>query len=192
MNNCVAINILAEDKLLNERGMPLLFYWDGKQNISDALTSRPEFLEHIKKLALNTSYYTKTKVAYFYFTEDEDNEYEEVYNENAFVLQDWLTFKELDDADFALSYIEKILFDLYKKVFGTEYLKQSKDTLEEALSYIYDAIKAKYVQRISKQTFIEYIRVELNKTDANLSKQNMDWLVNHLNSMFGRSQIIPD
>ena len=37
MNNCVAINIIADNKILNKNGVPILFYWDGKSNVIDEM-----------------------------------------------------------------------------------------------------------------------------------------------------------
>ena len=48
MNNCVAINIIADNKILNKNGVPILFYWDGKSNVIDEIKGQKVFMDFIK------------------------------------------------------------------------------------------------------------------------------------------------
>lgn len=185
-SNCVAINILKKTDdgsvVMNKRGMPILFYWDGETDVLEDMQSKDEFVSLLKNI-INITNYTSISIAYLYFMEDADNEFEEVYNDKVIDLQDWMPFSKLEH-EFAYSYIKNIMFDLYKKVFGNEYEKSNKDSLETVYVYMYTAIKEKYAQRITKITFIEYIRTEIVKMNTGLSKTNIDWLFNRLNEIF--------
>lgn len=186
VSNCVAINILKKTDdgsvVMNKRGMPILFYWDGETDVLEDMQSKDEFVSLLKNI-INITNYTSISIAYLYFMEDADNEFEEVYNDKVIDLQDWMPFSKLEH-EFAYSYIKNIMFDLYKKVFGNEYEKSNKDSLETVYVYMYTAIKEKYAQRITKITFIEYIRTEIVKMNTGLSKTNIDWLFNRLNEIF--------
>lgn len=185
-SNCVAINILKKTDdgsvVMNKHGMPILFYWDGETDVLEDMQSKDEFVSLLKNI-INITNYTNISIAYLYFMEDADNEFEEVYNDKVIDLQDWMPFSKLEH-EFAYSYIKNIMFDLYKKVFGNEYEKSNKDSLETVYVYMYTAIKEKYAQRITKITFIEYIRTEIVKMNTGLSKTNIDWLFNRLNEIF--------
>ena len=185
-SNCVAINILKKTDdgsvVMNKRGMPILFYWDGETDVLEDMQSKDEFVSLLKNMT-NITNYTSISIAYLYFMEDVDNEFKEVYNDKVIDLQDWMPFSKLEH-EFAYSYIKNIMFDLYKKVFGNEYEKSNKDSLETVYVYMYTAIKEKYAQRITKITFIEYIRTEIVKMNTGLSKTNIDWLFNRLNEIF--------
>lgn len=185
-SNCVAINILKKTDdgsvIMNKRGMPILFYWDGETDVLEDMQSKQEFVSLLKNMT-NINNYTSISIAYLYFMEDADNEFKEVYNDKVIDLQDWMPFSKLEH-EFAYSYIKNIMFDLYKKVFGNEYEKSNKDSLETVYVYMYTAIKEKYAQRITKITFIEYIRTEIVKMNTGLSKTNIDWLFNRLNEIF--------
>lgn len=185
-SNCVAINILKKTDdgsvVMNKRGMPILFYWDGETDVLEDMQSKEEFVSLLKNMT-NITNYTSISIAYLYFMEDADNEFKEVYNDKVIDLQDWMPFSKLEH-EFAYSYIKNIMFDLYKKVFGNEYEKSNKDSLETVYVYMYTAIKEKYAQRITKITFIEYIRTEIVKMNTGLSKTNIDWLFNRLNEIF--------
>lgn len=185
-SNCVAINILKKTDdgsvVMNKRGMPILFYWDGETDVLEDIQSKDEFVSLLKNMT-NITNYTSISIAYLYFMEDADNEFKEVYNDKVIDLQDWMPFSKLEH-EFAYSYIKNIMFDLYKKVFGNEYEKSNKDSLETVYVYMYTAIKEKYAQRITKITFIEYIRTEIVKMNTGLSKTNIDWLFNRLNEIF--------
>lgn len=185
-SNCVAINILKKTDdgsvVMNKRGMPILFYWDGETDVLEDMQSKEEFVSLLKNMT-NITNYTSISIAYLYFMEDVDNEFKEVYNDKVIDLQDWMPFSKLEH-EFAYSYIKNIMFDLYKKVFGNEYEKSNKDSLETVYVYMYTAIKEKYAQRITKITFIEYIRTEIVKMNTGLSKTNIDWLFNRLNEIF--------
>lgn len=185
-SNCVAINILKKTDdgsvVMNKRGMPILFYWDGETDVLEDIQSKDEFVSLLKNMT-NITNYTSISIAYLYFMEDAENEFKEVYNDKVIDLQDWMPFSKLEH-EFAYSYIKNIMFDLYKKVFGNEYEKSNKDSLETVYVYMYTAIKEKYAQRITKITFIEYIRTEIVKMNTGLSKTNIDWLFNRLNEIF--------
>ena len=58
MNNCVAINVIADNKILNNNGVPILFYWDGKSNVIDELNFEFDVNTNIQSL-FQTWYFLK-------------------------------------------------------------------------------------------------------------------------------------
>ena len=39
LESLVAINVISGDRIINKNGTPLLFYWDGEQDIYESLKS---------------------------------------------------------------------------------------------------------------------------------------------------------
>ena len=62
LESLVAINIISEDKIINKNGTPLLFYWDGEQDIYEALKSGSDFIDYLMHTVINKDKYTN---AYF-------------------------------------------------------------------------------------------------------------------------------
>ena len=98
-SNCVAINILKktddDSVVMNKRGMPILFYWDGETDVLEDMQSKEEFVSLLKNM-INITNYTSISIAYLYFMEDVDNEFKEVYNDKVIDLQDWMPFSKLE------------------------------------------------------------------------------------------------
>ena len=94
MNNCVAINIIADNKILNKNGVPILFYWDGKSNVIDEIKGQKVFMDFIKSKTLTVENYAYSAMTYFCFTEDENNNWEEKYNEKVIYMQDLFPLSE--------------------------------------------------------------------------------------------------
>ena len=81
-----------------------------------------------------------------------------------------------------MSYVFKINVDLYNKVFASEYKKTVASNKSNVQS-IYASIKSKYGTRVTKQTYIEYVRSELAKLDIKLTKQNLECIIKELTEL---------
>ena len=179
MNNCVAINIIADNKILNKNGVPILFYWDGKSNVIDEIKGQKVFMDFIKSKTLTVENYAYSAMTYFCFTEDENNNWEEKYNEKVIYMQDLFPLSEQSDDELAMSYVLNINIDLYNKVFASEYKKVSSSN-KANVKGIYDNIKSKYGTRVTPVTYVEYIRSELVKNYGKLSKENLNYIIDKL------------
>ena len=179
MNNCVAINVIADNKILNKNGVPILFYWDGKSNVIDEIKGQKVFMDFIKSKTLTVENYAYSAMTYFCFTEDENNNWEEKYNEKVIYMQDLFPLSEQSDDELAMSYVLNINIDLYNKVFASEYKKVSSSN-KTNVKGIYDNIKSKYGTRVTPVTYVEYIRSELVKNYGKLSKENLNYIIDKL------------
>lgn len=182
MNNCVAINVIAHDRILNNKGIPILFYWDGKSNVLDDLKNQQPFIDFINSRVMNADNYADSVITFFCFTEDEQNNWEEKYQENIISIQELFPLSEQSDSELAMSYVFKINVDLYNKVFASEYKKTVASNKSNVQS-IYASIKSKYGTRVTKQTYIEYVRSELAKLDIKLTKQNLECIIKELTEL---------
>ena len=92
-DSLVAINIINDDKLLNinGNGIPLLFYWDGEDDVLDSIFKMDIFKAKIYDVINNVDNYTNSKIALFYFKYNGD---EEQYNELSVLIQDYIKLKE--------------------------------------------------------------------------------------------------
>ena len=66
-DSLVAINITQSDKILNNSSVPLLFYWNGEQDIISSLKQDDAFFSFIKEKCMNIDNYVKCRISYFYF-----------------------------------------------------------------------------------------------------------------------------
>ena len=68
-DSLVAINIVNDNKLLNinGNGVPLLFYWNGEDEVLDSIFKMDIFKAKIYDVINNVNNYTNSKIALFYF-----------------------------------------------------------------------------------------------------------------------------
>lgn len=174
MNSCVAINIISDGRIINDKGIPILFYWDGKKDVDEELKTSNQFIAFLKSRIIDKSIYTNATLAYFYFNEDKDDNWKEIYNEKTIKLQEWIPLSTLP-LDYSLKYVYDINAELYKKMYNSIYSK--KIPLDKAILDIYTNMKSKYKDRISKTTYMEFIRTELLKIEPKLNNSNIDYIL---------------
>lgn len=179
MNNCVAVNIFSNGSVLNKEGIPILFYWDGKSDVFEQMTSDNKFMDLLYEKCFNIDNYTSSTIAYFYFTEDEDGT--EHYNDNSLVVQHCCPLALLD-VKLTHSYIFSVSTDLYRKAFTSDF-KRTSNSLPKSIKSIYSSILTKYETKLTRQTYIEYIRVELTKVNPKLTDENLAFIINELNNV---------
>ena len=188
-DSLVAINIINDDKLLNinGNGIPLLFYWDGEDDVLDSIFRMDIFKAKIYDVINNVDNYTNSKIALFYFKYNGD---EEQYNELSVLIQDYIKLKDFpeDKIDFYKEYIWQHFDYLYKSVYQEEYDKDvNMLSIEDSILDIYDKIKEKHPKRVMKSTVLNYVRSELMKTN-HLNMDNTDWIINKLDSLLNERE----
>lgn len=180
LESLVAINIISGDKIINKNGTPLLFYWDGEQDIYEALKSGNEFIDYLMHTVINKDKYINTYFSFFkYYLDDKKNEH---YQEDKINIQDFLKLKDLNPEQslFYKEYLLNHFLYLYKSAYHEEYKEDiSIMGIDDAVLDIYDKIQDKYPKRVIKSTVINYIRSELLQTDL-ISIENTDWIIHQL------------
>lgn len=182
VDSLVAINIISNEKLINKNGTPLLFYWDGKQDINEALSSDKTFLDYLNHTVINKDNFTNSYFSFFqYYIENN----EEHYKEDKIIIQDFIKFENMNDekVSFYKEYLLNHFLYLYKSAYHEEYNQDiSIIGIDDSILDIYDKIQEKYPKRVIKTTVINYIRSELMKTD-NLNIENTDWIISKLENL---------
>lgn len=182
VDSLVAINIISNDKLINKNGTPLLFYWDGKQDINEALHSDKSFLDYLYHTVLNKDNFTNSIFSFFQYYIENENEH---YKEDKIIVQDFIKFKDMDDnkVSFYKDYLLDHFLYLYKSAYHEEYDQDiSIIGIDDSILNIYDKIQEKYPKKVIKTTVVNYIRSELMKTD-NLNIENTDWIIFKLENL---------
>jgi hypothetical protein len=188
IESLVAINIISEGNIINKNGTPLLFYWDGEQDIYDALKSGSDFIDYLMHTVINKDKYASAYFSFFKYYLDENKE--EHYQEDKINVQDFLKFKDLSSEQslFYKEYLLNHFLYLYKSAYHEEYKEDiSIMGIDDAVLDIYDKIQEKYPKRVIKSTVINYIRSELQKTD-NISIENSDWVVYQLENLLNERE----
>jgi len=171
----VSINIIkkTENKLLNDKFQPYLFYWDGETDIIEDIKKSDEFINKIKSACFNLENYSDSILAYFIY---ELNDIDEQYTDNILNIQDIFLLSDIDE-DFYEEYIINIFKDLYKQVFNEDY--KGKDNI---IFNIYTKIKEKYKDKFIEESAVNYIRSILQKENK-LSQTNIDFIISKLNNI---------
>lgn len=182
-NSLVAINILNNSHLINDRGVPFLFYWDGETDLDNALLSSEELKDYLYEKVINKDNYTSTRLAMFYFKYDADNN--EVYSEKQWDLQSFLKLPDIkeDKQMFYKEYLWEHFQFLYDSAYHESYDKTvSLFDIDDAILDVYDKIQEKYPKRVIKSTVVNYIRGELQNNN-NLSMENTNWIILQLEKL---------
>lgn len=188
LESLVAINVISGDRIINKNGTPLLFYWDGEQDIYEALKSGNEFIDYLMHTVINKDKYTDAYFSFFKYYLDEEGK--ENYQEDKINIQDFLKLKDLqiEQSLFYKEYLLNHFLYLYKSAYHEDYKEDiSIMGIDDAVLDIYDKIQEKYPKRVIKSTVINYIRSELQKTD-DISIENSDWIVFQLENLLNERE----
>ena len=169
IDSLVSLNIFRDDDNTIINKIPLLYYWDGKDDLIKNILSDLSFQEkYLNKLNLDR--FKHLQLGYFYFEYDENDN--EKYTENIINICDYLDLSTFDSKNIIYELIVKYMFKLYKVSMKTEYV-DTKIYNEEIIIDIYNQIKDKYKDKLNKKVFINWIRSELiNKENLNNNNSN--------------------
>lgn len=178
MNGVIAINIIINDCIKNNRNMPILFYWDGEKNIKTVLFEDDDSLlniiiPHITDFSL----YYNAQINCCGFVEENS-----AYTENSIYVRDIYLLDKFND-DIWVDIIEPIFEYLYEHAYKTQYITnvvKLKNT--DIITDIYTKLKEKLGDKISTQTIIKYIKSKLDKNDK-LSIDNKTVIISKLNNL---------
>ena len=77
--NLAALNVICEGRVINKRGIPLLFYWYGQTEILDDIKKSEDFFTWLKEEEIITdiNYFLHSHIGLFYYKENDDD-YQEI------------------------------------------------------------------------------------------------------------------
>lgn len=171
-DSLVSINILEKNTniLLNKNSIPLLYYWNGENDVLDELKNDEKFLEYCASLFTTPEKYLNISVGLFYFKYNENDE--EEYSEVVKDIQDILYLDKFDSYNIINHFLLYHFLELYKTAFKEDY-SNLVDNLNDIIIDIYNKLKDKFTKRISKNTVINWVRsVLLDKNHFNTINTN--------------------
>ena len=178
-DSLVAINILnKEDKICNKSGVPMLYYWNGQNDVLDDLSNDNDLLFYAQTLFESPEMYLGYSVNYFYFKYNDNDE--EEYADNIIELQDIIKLNKFDSNEIILYFLTKHFKTLYKNSFKTEF-ELSDDTIQSIVT-MYRNIKDKFKSRLNKETIINWVRSVLIDKD-HFNRTNSDYIILKLNEI---------
>jgi len=179
-DSLVSINIFnSENKILNKSTVPMLYYWNGANDVLDDLSNDEELLKYSRTLFINPSDYLDLMISYFYFKYNDNDE--EVYADNTIDLQDIITLDKFESDYIVLHYLLLHFKTLYKNSFKEEYTGDNIDIVN-TIKEIYRVIKDKFKTRISKTTVMQWVRSVL-LDENHFNRKNSDYIYNKLNEI---------
>jgi len=167
-DSLVALNITYNNTLLNPTNVPILFYWDGVGNLFDCIIKDPKFTDIIKEKCFNFEMFSKSKITCFYFKDDTEE-----YTEFESDIQDILDI----NSELSYEFMIKICLKLYKVSMKSEFNNFNKLENDELIKDIYLQIKSKYKKKFNNESFLNYVRSEL-QTQYNINNHNSDIIIN--------------
>ena len=175
----VAINILdkTNNKLLNPTLVPLLFYWNGEDDVLTEIRHNEDFIKFIEQHITELNY-TQTDIAFFYFTNISGVE---DYKDKNISIQEAISLN-LFNSENIVNYFIKLHFEeLYKISFKTDFDNTDINIVDE-IKQIYKVLKDKFSSRISKPTVVNWVRSVLLDKD-NFNNTNTTYIINKLNEI---------
>ena len=180
----VSINIVNREtnNLYNktQKNEPILYYWDGEGDLYDKISLDESFIEkYISKI--NIDNYLNLDICYFYFNNTFNNEN---YFSNQIRLNDivLLENRKYDFTNIINELIDIKIKKLYLICFKQEYNKDLKDIKEKTID-IYNLIIEKYPNKLSIESFVNWIRSDLEK-DNKLNNKNINHIINVIKKFF--------
>lgn len=184
-DSIVAINITARTQsgryeLLQKSKTPLLFYWNGEGDLSDAICKTEGFEEYVwKSDILHTDRYTYATVNSVFYNDVNDQ-----HKEQSASLQDVLKLKDISEARniFWLHYLSDIFKELYAKGAGHEWQDPQYRSIGEQVVLMYNELQEKYPKKFVKSSVLNYFRSQLIKKYL-MSQENSQWCVDQLDKI---------
>jgi len=183
-DSLVSINIYNEKtgeiKNKNEY-IPILFYWDGNNSLENSIINNDEFIDnYINKIDNNELLYIR--LAYFYFRINENNEEEYIqYNKSLIdIIKENNSLNNIYK-DFIGKYIIKYFIKGYLISFEREYKVNNELSSIDNIKDIWNQIHNKYQEKLSKNTFINWIRKEM--INENIENNNIEFIINFIENI---------
>ena len=172
----LALNVIKnQNEIINQ--IPILFYWNGEDDIKESLKANNFIDKIISMTCFDDDFYLHSKIYYAGYVKYADDS--DLYEDSTISFQELYSLDEIGNKLFYILFIKKYFEALYKSVF-IEVYDVALNFDEGDIVNIYEKIQNKYPQRVTKETFINYIRSELLK-DNQLSNENIEYCINKLN-----------
>lgn len=183
----VAINIVKDNNiLLNPTAIPILLYWNDKQykTIDEEIFNNENSYKYIISKCANIEAYTLSKISFFYFKDTNNDNTEDYLEYNIDVQQLFkLSVLNSEDTSFYKDYINESFKYLYLCSFKEDYEFSTNPLVwEECIIDIFDKLRKKYPNKISKDTIINYVRSELLQK-YKLNTDNSNWIIDKLKNI---------
>lgn len=179
MNNggIVALNIFVKDEIINDGGIPILFYWNFENDLIEELKENEALQSFIKK-NIKAKDFVDTSISGIYFNNNftEDSNDDE-YKTFASSLQNMYN---IETFDYDLDILHEIFTALYLKSFKQVY--NDNLTKDDSILDIIRKLKEKYPSRISYTVLRNYILAQLRDL-YNLSEENKTTIITKFDSL---------
>lgn len=146
--NLASLNVICKGKVLNRNGVPLLFYWDGKEEIIDDLQNSEDFKQWLEaeNVLNNMEDYLNSHVGLFYFRSHDEDYHELIIN-----IQDLFEFNSLNYLKEDI--LSECTYYLFNKAFPNREIgiQIFDNPVDQSNAYI-KAILKKYEGKITNQT----------------------------------------
>lgn len=166
----IPINIFVGDKIINKNNVPIIYYWNGKHELIGELKSNKEFMQFIKDNCITFDNYGKSHISYLILDIDDESNYKTYDNK----LQIWFNLKD-DDTKLKFEFIKYYFNYIYKCSYKTDFTF-SENLLDKDIILIYEAIKKKNGDKVSKNIILNYIRSELMDKNS-LNQENIEHVI---------------
>lgn len=177
MNSIICLNIIGKDnKLINPNGIttPILYSWANEDDLFSTMRKDEGFYEYLSNVCFNMNNYQYVKMCFIKYDIQNDT-----FENNEYIIQNEYKLKDIEDNNtFYLDYIVEILKGLYNYSIKKEYIINDKEmTKLDIILNIYTELKNKFEKRILSETFINYVRSELQQKYS-LNSDNTEYIVN--------------
>lgn len=179
MNNggIVALNIFVKDEIINDGGIPILFYWNFENDLIEELKENEALQSFIKK-NIKAKDFGDTSISGIYF----NNNFTEDSNDDEYktFASSLLSMYGIETFDYDLDILHEIFTALYLKSFKQVY--NDNLTKDDSILDIIRKLKEKYPSRISYTVLRNYILAQLRDL-YNLSEENKTTIITKFDSL---------
>lgn len=185
MNTFCALNIIdSKGSLINKDNRPLMYIWDGKNELWEQIGKDESFKEYIVK-ELNipdnfVNYINSTIVSFIYKKESTS---ESVYENKEISIQEMYPLE--DNPNIGLYLLTFIMNHLYKLSFKEFPQKPENESYERYIYWLYQRIKDKYKEKLSNETIVQAVRniIQTDKEFEGLNLDNQEYLIKQITNI---------
>ena len=176
-DSLISMNIVYKNSILNGK-YPILFYWNGVNDPVDDIVKDDKIANLLKAAIVIDDLYNNSTINYVTYKFDGEKD---IYEEKEFYVKDYFSYEDIG-LSVCQNIIISILKDAYYKVYGVNCDVTWLNSFDEQVKQIVDGIRNHYEKKISKETFVNYIRKSFKEQYTNgfnkeIQSKNEDILV---------------
>lgn len=171
VESIIAINFLKNNEIINKNKVPILYFWNDDDSLTEELRSSEELQKYIFSNFSDSYSYLIGRMSIAKYNGEEER-FEELHIKVQELFN--IDFMTKHDSEFWVNFIYNDFINLDSHSDGLDY-----ENKIEHIQAVYEKIKRKHPNRVNKDVVVNYIFSKLNE-NQNINIENTNFIIQKL------------